>query len=55
MGNSESSSNYDAYIIPVKKSEHPLAFELDEGTALKQLFDGIPPHYREPIVHLPRQ
>jgi hypothetical protein len=55
MGNTESSAKHDAHIIPVKKSEHPLAFELDEGTALKQLLDGIPPNYREPIAHLPRQ
>ena len=55
MGNSQSSSNHDAHIIPVKNSEEPLAFELDEGTALKQILDGIPLHCREPIIHLPRK
>lgn len=53
MGNSESSSNHNAYVIPVKSADQPLAFELDEGTALKQLIDGIPPAYRDTIVHLP--
>lgn len=53
MGNSESSAKHDAHVIPVKDSEPPLAFELDEATAFKQILDAIPPPYREPITHLP--
>lgn len=55
MGNTESSSHHDAHVIPVKGADHPLAFELDEGTALKQLLDGTPPAYRDTIAHLPKQ